>query len=53
MHVAINRHRPGNLAVTLHAADGNGHIVDHAEAFAVIGERVMKSSADADRYSVA
>ena len=53
MHVAINRHRPANLAVTLHASDGDGHVVNHAEALAVIGERVMESSANADCHTVA
>src|ERR1017187_8105863 len=52
MHVAVDRHRGANLAVALHAADGNRHIVDHAEAFAVIRERVMESSAKADRDAV-
>ena len=52
MDVAIDRHRGANLVVALHAADGDGHVVDHAEAFAVIGERVMKSSADADGHAV-
>ena len=37
MDIAIDRHRGANLVVTLHAADGDGHVVDHAEAFAVIG----------------
>src|SRR5208282_6046425 len=52
MDVAIDGHRGANLAVTLHAADGNGHVVDHAEAFAVTRERVMESTADADRHAV-
>jgi hypothetical protein len=52
VHVAIDGHGLVNLAIALHAADGDGDIVDHAEAFAVIGERVMESSADADRHAV-
>src|SRR5208282_1963151 len=52
MDVAIDGHRRTNLVVTLHAADGDGHVVDHTKAFAVIGEGVMESSADADRHAV-
>ena len=36
----------------LHAPDGHGHIVDHAEAFAVVGERVVEAAADADGNGV-
>src|SRR5208282_5046282 len=52
MDVAIDGHRSANLAVTLHTADGDGHVVDHAETFAVIRERVMESTAKADRHAV-
>lgn len=52
MDVAVDGHRFANLSVTLHATNGNGHIVDHTEAFPVVRKRVMKSSADADCYTV-
>src|SRR5580700_12059026 len=52
MDVAIDGHCGANLTIALHATDGDGHVVDHAEAFAVTGERVMESSANADGYAV-
>src|ERR1700677_2628579 len=52
MDVAVNRHRFSNFFVALHAADGNGHIVEHAETFAVIGEGMMESSANVDGDAV-
>src|ERR1039458_1121708 len=52
MDVAIDGHRGANFAVSLHAADGDGHVVDHAEAFTVTRKGVMESSADADPHSV-
>src|SRR5580692_958746 len=52
MDIAIDSHRRANLAVPLHTSNGDGHIMDHAEAFAVVGKRVMKSSADVDGDSV-
>jgi len=52
MDVAIYCHRFANLLIALHATDGNRNIVDHAEAFAVIGKRVMESSSDADGHAV-
>src|SRR6202044_817416 len=53
MDIAIDSHRRANLAVPLHTSNGDGHIMDHAEAFAVVGKRVMKSSANIDGHSVA
>ena len=52
MHVAIHRHGATNFAALLHGANGDGKIVDHAEAFAVIGKGVMKSAADVDANTV-
>ena len=46
VHVAIHGHRACDLFITLHAANGDGHIVNHAEAFAVVREGMMKSAAD-------
>src|ERR1039458_5751327 len=52
MDIAIDGHGGANLAVTLHTADGDGHVVDHAEAFAVTRMGVMEASADADGHAV-
>ena len=48
MHVAVDGHRGANLVVALHAPDGHGDVVDHAESLAMIGKGVVKSAADAD-----
>jgi len=34
--------------IVLHAADGHGHIVDHAEAFTMVGKGVVEAASDAD-----
>ena len=52
MDIAIDRHGGANLAVALHAADGDGHIVNHAEAFAVVGKGVVEAAADVKGYSI-
>ena len=52
MHIAIDGHRVANFFVALHATDGDRYVVDHAEALAVIGERMMESAADADRNAI-
>src|SRR3982074_2787061 len=52
MHVAINSHRCANLAISLHAANSHGHIVDHAESFAMVGKCVVKASTNVDRDAV-
>src|SRR3982074_622388 len=52
MHVAIDSHRSANLAVSLHAANGHCHIVDHAESFAVVGKCMVKTSANVDGNAV-
>ena len=48
MHVTIEGHGGANLVIALQAADGHGHIVDHAESFAVVGKGVVESAANAD-----
>ena len=50
--VAIHRHRGFDLAVLLQAANRHCHIVNHAETFTMVGERMMKSAADIYRYAV-
>src|SRR5215471_21702202 len=52
VNVAINRHSAGNLVVTLHAADGHGHVVDHAKPLSVVGKRVMKSATDVKCHAI-
>src|ERR1700751_6189739 len=44
VHIAVESHRGTNLLVTLHAANRDGDIIDHAKAFAVIGKGVVKSA---------
>src|SRR5205085_6589556 len=53
VHVAINGHGAGDLAVLLHAPDGDRDVVDHAEAFAVVRMGVMESAADIEGDAVA
>ena len=52
MNVAINHQGAFDLVVFLQAANGDGDVVDHAEALAVVGEGMMKSSAEADADAV-
>src|SRR5258708_34508897 len=48
MNIAIDGHGGANLVVTLHAADGDSNVVNHAEALAMVGEGVVKSAADVE-----
>ena len=48
MDVAVEGHGGADFVVALHATDGNGHVVDHAESLTVIRKSVMESSAEAD-----
>src|SRR5579863_5257948 len=48
MHVAIDGHCGTNLVVPLHPPDGDCHIVNYAEAFAVVREGMMKAATNAD-----
>src|SRR5947207_3191115 len=43
--VAIDRHRPLDLAVLLDPADGHCYIVDYAESLTVVREGMMKPAA--------
>ena len=52
MNVAVHGHGAGDPVIALHAANGDGHVVDHAEAFAVVGEGMMKSAADIEGNSI-
>ena len=52
VNIAIHRHGSADLVIALQTTDRHRNIVDHAEALAMIGMRVMKSSADADADSV-
>jgi len=46
--VAVYGHGAGDSVIALHAPDGDGHIVNHAEAFAVVGKRMMESATDVE-----
>ena len=48
MHIAVDHHGPSDEAVTLHAADGNGHIIEHAKPFPVICEGVVEAASNVD-----
>ena len=52
MHIAIHSHGGANLAIALQTPNGYGYIVNHAEAFAVIGESMMESATDVDGDTV-
>src|SRR5689334_24061323 len=52
VNVAIYGHGAGDLVVTLHAANRNRDIVNHAEAFAVIGEGMVKTSGNIESNPV-
>src|SRR5205823_2347551 len=52
MDIAVHRHRRSNVAVALHAPNRHRHIMNHAEAFAMVGKGVMKPSADVEREAV-
>ena len=53
MHIAVDHHGARDVAVALHAADGNRHVVDQAKAFPVIGEGVVKAASDVDAAVIA
>ena len=44
--IGVDDHDGADGAIGLEAADGNGDVVDHAEAFAVAGEGVMEAAAN-------
>ncbi len=46
MNVAIDSHGGANLVVALHATDGNGNIVNHAESLAMVRKRMVEAAAN-------
>ena len=52
MDVAVDRHGGANLVVPLHAADRHRHVMNHAKAFAVIGESVVEAAADVEGHAI-
>src|SRR5277367_356126 len=46
VHIGVYYHRSFNRVVELQATDGDGHVVKHAESFAVIGAGVVETAAD-------
>ena len=53
VNVTIERHRLSNFAVALHTTDRDRNVIDHAEAFTVVGKRMVEAAANADGDSVA
>ena len=45
VHIAIHHHRLQDGFLVLQGSDGDGDVVDRAEALAVTGERVVESTA--------
>ncbi len=52
MDVAIHDHRAADPFLALHDADGDGDVVDHAEAFAMVGKGMVESAAEAEADAV-
>src|ERR1700733_2094613 len=52
MNVAVDGHGGTDFSVFLHAADCYRHIVDHAKAFSVIGEGVVKAASDVEADAI-
>ena len=52
VHVRIDHHRALDRAIVLQSPDRHGHIVNHAETFAMIGTRMMESAADIRRPAI-
>jgi hypothetical protein len=52
VHVGIDDKSLAHGVVSLQSPDGHGHVVNHAEAFAVAGKRVVESTADIDSEAV-
>ncbi len=46
VHVAVDGHGAPDSSALLHHANRDRDVIDHAEAFAVIGEGMMKAAAD-------
>ena len=45
VHVGVDDHSHRNVSIGLQAADGNGDVVNGAEAFTVVGVGVMEAAA--------
>jgi hypothetical protein len=52
VHVAVHHHGGANGAFALQHPDGDGEVVDGAEAFPVSGERVMEAAAHVEADAV-
>src|SRR5439155_24079323 len=52
VNVAIHGHGGADFVIALHAADGDRHVVNHAEALAMVGEGVVESAADVEGDSI-
>src|SRR2546430_3718163 len=52
VNVAIDSHGSADFVIALHAAYGDRHVVDHAEALTMVREGVMKSAADVEGDSI-
>ena len=52
VNVTVHSHRPYDFFLTLHMANRDGHIVNHAETLAVIGKGVMESAADVESDAI-
>src|SRR5262249_42744186 len=46
VNVQVDGHGPVQPAIFMHTLDGYSDVMNHAEPFAMIGERMMKASAD-------
>jgi len=49
VHVAVDGHGGGNFVIALHAAYGHGHVMNHAESFAMIRKCMVKATPDVER----
>src|SRR5258706_575537 len=52
VNVAVDGHGGANLVIALHAPNGDGHIVDHAKAFAVVCEGVVEPAPDVEGHAI-
>ena len=52
MHIEVDDRDPSRVMVALQHTAGDRHVVKHAEAFAAIGERVMRAAGEIRRRAV-
>src|SRR5690348_5639584 len=52
VYVAVDGHRPRNLAFMVHPLDGDCDIVNHTKTLAVVGMGVVKTAADVARHAI-